>query len=78
MDLLQGKHICEKCNSVNEWAYILPQKTTNKIPCATGFPSDKIFLNKNKRISDTEYEMLYRCPQCDYLNKVILTSKTYL
>lgn len=78
MNLLQGKHTCEKCNTSNEWAYILPQDLSNKMQYATTFPSDKVHLNRNRQISETEYETSYRCPKCDCLNKIILTSDTYL
>lgn len=76
--LLNGTHTCEKCNTVNEWVYLVPQKLTERNLIADTIPNDKLRLGKHRRISDTEYEMCYRCPKCDKLNIFPYTSDKYL
>ena len=76
--ILYGNHTCTKCNSSNEWAYLVPQKLSNGNLVAPTLPKDKIYPRKNRRLSETEYEMSYRCPKCDELNKFTYVSDTYL
>lgn len=78
--ILTGTHTCEKCNTANEWAYIVPQKLSdsNGILQTDTIPNGKIQLGKRNRLSDAEYEMCYRCPKCDHLNIFKLTSDKYL
>lgn len=76
--LLNGTHTCEKCNTINEWVYIVPQKISEGNFEVDTIPHNKIHLSKRKRISDTEYEMCYRCHKCDYLNVFNYTSEKYL
>ncbi len=76
--LISGTIKCTKCNNINEWEYIVPQKLGQEKLEVEKLDSNKIHPIKKDKLSKQEYLFQCRCKYCDALNQFIYCSERYL
>ena len=75
---ITGSCFCQKCNSLINWEYIIPQKISTSTFAVEVENKNLHHPNKIKQIDNETYLFNVRCRNCDYLNKFEVKSKNRL
>lgn len=70
-----GNFKCQKCKSVAEWEYIVPQRYGCKLEVEL-IDESKCHPISKRRLNEEEFLFVFRCKKCQEINEVIYLSRT--
>ncbi|MBQ8619306.1 MAG: hypothetical protein IJ418_17635 [Clostridia bacterium] len=68
-----GKHRCDKCQRIFEWAYFetIRQSASSSFYQVEALPDTKLLVHRFVAREDGSFDATKNCPFCDYYNRFV-------